>query len=76
MDKPIFFRRCHLCGAINQSAVERVQLCQPCGHILTPFFYFDERELPVMHEAQVRQKTSYDNQYAPIHGLTAYWDDM
>ena len=79
MEKPIFFRRCHVCGSTNQSLGERVYTCQHCGQSFIPFFYFDERFTPVMDEAILRSSNTSDKnnyKYTPIQGLTAYWDTM
>lgn len=74
MSSPIFFRRCHVCGATNQSLMERVEECECCGRTLPPFFYFDERIVPVAQECHLRPVPQNYQGYAPIQGLTAYWE--
>jgi hypothetical protein len=45
MDKPVFFRRCHICGETTEDSVSEVIKCGHCGKNLAPFFYFDLKKL-------------------------------
>jgi ribosomal protein L37AE/L43A len=36
------FRRCHVCGATNESSDEdKISKCSGCGRNFAPFFYFE-----------------------------------
>lgn len=76
MNQVIFFRRCHVCGSTTQSQTDKVDVCKPCGKHFAPFFYFDERFIPVASEATVRPLNISHDKYNPIQGLTAYWNKM
>ena len=41
------FRRCHVCGAVNEKAQEEVTRCKSCDKPLAPFFYFSPLDLNV-----------------------------
>lgn len=40
------FRRCHVCGATNESEnEEKIVKCHGCGKAFAPFFYFDVKDI-------------------------------
>jgi predicted nucleic acid-binding Zn-ribbon protein len=41
-------RRCHMCGEVHESEGEPIEKCNSCGKHFAPFFYFKEREAPVV----------------------------
>jgi hypothetical protein len=77
METKIHFRRCHVCGTLNEAPGKLVADCSSCGKHLAPFHYFDESifmGLPLRKEEK-RLETSplpYKS-YPPLWGLTAYW---
>ena len=73
MQKPIHFRRCHVCGCLNEKSDGKVDRCENCGKYLCQFIYFDDRLMstPADNHEKPMQLTG-DCQ--PIHGLTVYWD--
>lgn len=72
MKKPVHFRRCHICGHVNEHA-RPIQKCGNCNKSLAPFYYFDEKFIPVLSDFNMRPP-SIQGAYGPIQGLTAYWE--
>lgn len=76
METKIHFRRCHVCGTLNEASGQLVGNCSCCGKHLAPFHYFDESifmGLPLRKELQNRETNLPFKSYPPIWGLTAYW---
>ena len=73
MEKPVHFRRCHMCGAINEVFEGKVEKCIQCTKSLAPFYYFDDRLAVIATDSELRTHIP-EREYAPIHGLTAYWE--
>jgi len=73
MDKPVFFRRCHMCGETNHKEGDRIERCEHCGKSLAPFYYFDERLVSTLGDKSLRA-IPLEGEYSPIQGLTAYWE--
>lgn len=73
MEKPIHFRRCHMCGTVNVRESTRVERCRDCGRSLAPFYYYDERFMAVASDKTLRPPLA-ENEYSPIQGLTVYWE--
>lgn len=76
MDSKIHFRRCHVCGGLNEAAGHLVTTCTSCGKHLAPFHYFDESifmGLPHRKEVSQEETKLPFKSYPPIWGLTAYW---
>ena len=77
MEDKIHFRRCHVCGTLNEAQGHLVTACETCGKHLAPFYYFDESifmGLPPRKESKPRETTTLPyRSYPPIWGLTAYW---
>jgi hypothetical protein len=76
METKIHFRRCHICGTLNEAPGQLVANCSCCGKHLAPFHYFDESifmGLPLRKEYQTRETNLPFKSYPPIWGLTAYW---
>lgn len=77
METKIHFRRCHVCGTLNEAPGQLVSNCCKCGKHLAPFHYFDESifmGLPLRKEAKSNENSPLPyKSYPPIWGLTAYW---
>jgi len=80
----IHFRRCHICGALNEESFHLVDRCGVCQKAFAPFVFFDERKaLGISDEGPehpAKKASSYkitrlasESNYPPIWGLTVYW---
>ncbi|MCM2354733.1 MAG: hypothetical protein NDI63_14030 [Pseudobdellovibrio sp.] len=81
----IHFRRCHVCGTMNERANSLVDRCDSCNKALAPFVFFDEqRALGVSDETPKEEpskrastikitRLATETIYPPIWGLTVYW---
>lgn len=85
----IHFRRCHICGVINERAQSLVDRCGHCHKFLAPFVFFDEqvalgipddrpegvrKEEPSKKVSTIKiSRAATQNNYPPIWGLTVYW---
>lgn len=67
---PIHFRRCHLCGKVNIQK-DRVERCLECGKFVSPFFYFDDKDIHVTERGL--EQNYFKGDYRPLIGLSAYW---
>jgi hypothetical protein len=77
MSQKIHYRRCHVCGELNEAPGQLVHRCDHCGKTLAPFFYFDESKVmglvtETRKEAESRLPL---REYPPLWGLTAYWEN-
>lgn len=77
MSQKVHFRRCHVCGELNEAADDLVRHCHQCGKTLAPFFYFDESKvMGLAVQSQKAQETKLPlREYPPLWGLTAYWEN-
>ena len=75
MKKPIHYRRCHLCGTLNQQTERKVESCSCCGKHLCQFFYFDDR-LTGVHCDTALRPLQLAGEFSPIKGLTVYWEAL
>ena len=75
MSKPTYFRRCHICGAMNESEHAKVERCDHCNKGLAPFYYFDDRFTAVQGDLSLRPPL-LQSEYFPIQGLTVYWESF
>ena len=77
MESKTHFRRCHVCGTINEAPGQLVSDCSTCGKHLAPFHYFDESifmRLPLRKDLKpIAESVLPFKSYPPIWGLTAYW---
>jgi hypothetical protein len=76
METKIHFRRCHVCGTLNEAPGQLVTDCTQCGKHLAPFHYFDESifmGLPLKQDKSLEISPLPYKSYPPIWGLTAYW---
>ncbi|MBK9039960.1 MAG: hypothetical protein IPL83_12490 [Bdellovibrionales bacterium] len=73
MQKPTHFRRCHVCGNLNQMQERRVECCSHCGKHLCQFFYFDDRLVVTPQDCGLRPR-QLAGECLPIQGLTVYWE--
>ncbi|MEO0335085.1 MAG: hypothetical protein AAF202_01735 [Pseudomonadota bacterium] len=69
------YRKCHVCGSVNEQEKEPVQKCHHCGKSLAPFFYFDDKYKVILSDMH-RRPPVIIGEYLPIHGLTAYWESF
>lgn len=70
-------RRCHVCGAVNESENAAIHKCSHCGKHLAPFYYFDESKLEGLEEAAPHLSVWKKAQnFNPIWGLSTYWEDQ
>ncbi|MFN3697003.1 MAG: hypothetical protein ACK4VO_06125 [Pseudobdellovibrio sp.] len=84
----IHFRRCHICGELNEKSYHLVERCGHCQKAFAPFVFFDERKaLGVSNDISdegpdhpAKKASSYkitrlasESNYPPIWGLTVYW---
>ena len=72
MDRPLHFRRCHICDGVNAVETGRVETCSHCGRSLAPFYYFDDCDVEALSDFDKEFKEQ--GKYKPIRGLSAYWD--
>lgn len=75
MEKPLHFRRCHLCGSLVKEEQGKVEKCVTCERSLAPFYYFDDRFTAIQGDNTLRPG-SIEGEYAPILGLTVYWESF
>ena len=81
-------RRCHVCGAVNESEGADVRKCEHCGKHLAPFYYFDESKLEGLAELGPYLSTwkqgvpkfacgplQFGENFNPIWGLSTYWEN-
>ena len=73
VDKPTHYRRCHICGGITEIQEGKVEKCDHCHRSLAPFYYFDDRFTMTFSDVTVRPQLG-DGEYAPIQGLTVFWE--
>lgn len=73
MEKPTYFRRCHICGEINSRDQHYIEHCEKCGKPFARFHYFDDRYSPVQSDFTLRPPY-LAGEYIPIQGLTVYWE--
>ncbi len=74
MDKPLYFRRCHVCGAVNHIEEEvHIERCDHCAKPISKFHFFDDRFTPIQSDRTLRA-LPLDGEYVPIQGLSVYWE--
>ncbi|MCC7406235.1 MAG: hypothetical protein IT288_17715 [Bdellovibrionales bacterium] len=73
MQRPVHYRRCHVCGTLNHQEERKVEHCCKCGKHLCQFFYFDDRLTSVPSDASLRPM-QFAGEFYPIQGLTVYWE--
>lgn len=70
MDDRIYFRRCHICGGLNEHENEQIERCEHCGKALAPFYFFNE----IAHSSDPEKVVEVEEgEFQPIVGLTVYW---
>jgi hypothetical protein len=74
MEKPIYFRRCHVCATLNHledsSYIER---CAQCAKPIARFHFFDDRFTPIQSDRTLRTPP-LEGEYPPLQGLSVYWE--
>jgi len=76
MEKPNYFRRCHVCGQTTH--IESKNFIERCAHCEKPwakFQYFDDRFTPTQSDRTLRPPP-LDGEWVPIQGLTVYWESF
>lgn len=70
----LHFRRCHVCGTVNEVENQALLKCTNCGRSFAPFYFFDENMLDGLSDDgfyfSVWKKAST---YNPIWGWSTYW---
>lgn len=81
----IHFRRCHICGTMNERENSLVDRCGSCHKSLAPFVFFDEKralgvtdepptETPSKRASSIKiTRIATETIYPPLWGLTVYW---
>lgn len=71
------FRRCHVCGTINELHTHRdnmVHSCDGCGKHLAPFYFFEESEQSGVADNGLQMSLRKEAiGYQPLWGFSAYW---
>lgn len=76
MEKPNYFRRCHMCGSVCQIEGHKgLDHCQQCGKHFARFQYFDDRFTSIYSDRTLRP-LAVAGEWLPIHGLTVYWESF
>jgi hypothetical protein len=76
MERPIYFRRCHVCGALNHvTDNNHVERCELCDKPMAKFHFFDDRFTPTGSDRTLRAPP-LEGEYSPIKGLTVYWESF
>lgn len=76
MEKPAYFRRCHICGALGTlDDGAHIKECQVCGKAWAKFQYFDDRFTPIQSDRTLRPPP-LTGEWQPIKGLTVYWESF
>lgn len=87
LESPLHIRRCHVCGAVNETESALVDKCHQCGKFFAPFVFFDEKAaLGLVEPAKDDAASVVTNrlrsndwhhriktQYPPLWGITVYW---
>lgn len=74
MEKPTYFRRCHVCGALNHVTDDyHVERCENCAKPIAKFHYFDDRFSPVLSDRTLRP-VPLTSEFPPLQGLSVYWE--
>lgn len=81
----IHFRRCHICGTMNERQNVLVDRCGSCSKAFAPFVFFDEQNALGISDGRPAEEPSKKSStmkitrlatqsiYPPIWGLTVYW---
>lgn len=76
MEKPCYFRRCHLCGTVClKPNHEHIPHCEHCGKAWAKFQYFDDRFSPIESDRTLRPPP-LEGEWIAIKGLTVYWESF
>lgn len=76
MERPGYFRRCHVCGAVTHvNEHKHIPECAHCGKPWAPFQYFDDRLTPILSDKTLRPQMM-NGEWLPIQGLTVYWESF
>lgn len=70
-----YFRRCHICGSLNETKDEHVQRCTHCNKPFAKFQYYDDKYTPIFSDCQPLPEYR-EGEYIPIRGLTVYWGNF
>ncbi|MDZ4660518.1 MAG: hypothetical protein SGJ18_02745 [Pseudomonadota bacterium] len=72
MESTLHFRRCHICGQVNENRTLPVEKCKFCGKVMAPFYYFDEAKAEAITDNGMRPEY-FGHQFKPLYGLSTYW---
>jgi hypothetical protein len=70
MSEKTYFRRCHICGGLNENKDENIEHCQFCGKAWAPFYFFNELARYTDADEVIEAK---EDEFQPIVGLSTYW---
>jgi hypothetical protein len=82
--KLVHFRRCHMCGAMNEKKncigssgpPLRVEQCEDCLQFLVPFFFCNEKQVEgLSDQSRHRPSTLSPEGFSAIWGLSLFWSD-
>ena len=72
---PQHWRRCHVCGHVEEVAASPVTSCSCCGKVFAPFFFASEKDATLSVDGPTREVTCSDTaNYRPLLGFTIYWE--
>ena len=72
----LYFRRCHICQSITERTGKPVSHCHHCKKPMAPFCFFNEWEVSIHSDDQLRPREFSEEGVDPLHpvrGLSAYW---
>lgn len=87
-EEHVHFRRCHVCGHVNELPGAVIHSCGSCGKSLQPLLFYNEaRRLGIEAKgdatAEERMQSEQSEQYRftalplkeypPLFGVVAYW---
>jgi hypothetical protein len=72
VNRAVYIRRCHICDRISESVGQSVVRCAGCSKNFAPYFYFDERGVPVLTD-NMQRPLRLPHELHPVVGLSTWW---
>ena len=73
----LHIRRCHVCGAVNESKGHVVERCTTCQKALMPFLFcestYEEQALELSKDIYAQEGSQLKVIYPPLVGIALYW---